>query len=408
MKKETKIITQNWGEINPKKIGDYLKVGGYETLKNFVKNPDGKKAVAEIKLSGLQGRGGAGFSMGKKMECVFNNKVKEKYFVCNFDESEPGTFKDRLIVENNPHLVLEGIILASLIVGAQKAIIYINGHYEKAKEILEMALEQAQEKNFWGEHILKTKLNLEIEIFVGAGAYICGEETALLNSLEGLRGEPKARPPYPVENGYLGKPTLINNVETVANVPWIIKNGEKKYAAVGSEKSPGTKLFTISGAVKNPGYFELPLGITLRELIFDKAGGMKKGKDFWFAQLGGASGRLLMEEDLDTKLEYSREGKFPLGSGAILVVDKSVPIWELLFSWSDFFARESCGKCIPCREGTFRMREIIGRFEDGEISERDKQALQDILWTLEKTCFCPFGSFAAVAIKDAIQKLKIF
>lgn len=402
-----KIITKDWGKINPKKIGDYLSLDGYNVLQEFVKNSDRQKALEEIKISGLQGRGGAGFPTGEKMACVFGSKEREKYLVCNFDESEPGTYKDRLIVENNPHLLLEGMILSSLIVGAEKAIIYVNGHYDRAREILEIALSQAKEKNFWGEKILGSEFNLEIEIFLGAGAYICGEETALLNSLSGFRGEPKSRPPYPTDRGCLGKPTLVNNVETMANIPWILDQGGEEYASIGSEKSKGTKIFTVTGSVNNPGFFELPLGTTLRELIFEHSGGMKKGKDFWFAQLGGASGRLILEDELDAKLEYSRDSELPLGSGAVLVVDKSVPIWDLLFSWSDFFARESCGKCVPCREGTFRMREIIERFRDGEISDRDQEALQDILWTLKNTTFCPLGSFAVQAIQDAVEKLGV-
>ena len=217
--KRLEVITKDWEKINPEKIGDYLAVGGYEVLKKFVDNPNSSEALKEIKNSGLKGRGGAGFPTGEKIACVLENKSKEKYFVCNFDESEPGTYKDRLIVENNPHLVLEGIILGSLIVGAQEAIIYINNHYEKAREILENALLESRKKGFWGEKVLDSKLSLNIKTFVGAGAYICGEETALLSSLESRRGEPRARPPYPVECGCLDKPTLVNNVETIANIP---------------------------------------------------------------------------------------------------------------------------------------------------------------------------------------------
>jgi len=403
MGKEIKIITKNWGKINPQRIEEYIAVGGYQALQKFVIEMIPQSALEEIKTSGLCGRGGAGFPTGLKLESVQKEKSKEKYFICNLDESEPGTYKDRAIVDNDPHMLLEGIIIASLIVGVRKAFVYINGHYRKQAEILERALEQAQQKNFIGEKILGSKYNLEVEIFVGAGAYICGEETALINSIEGNRGEPKARPPFPTQCGLFGAPTAVNNAETIANIPWIITQGGKRYAKIGSKKSAGTKLFIINGSVKNPGVFELPLGVKLSKLIDDYAGGISRGKEFWFAQIGGSSGRLALEKDLKLKLEYDRTAKIPLGSGAILVVDKTVDIHEMLLSWTSFFHRESCGKCVPCREGTFRLWEIAKRLQDGQVSERDVAAIQDILWTLNNTTFCPLGKFAATAFGDAME-----
>ena len=400
---DTKIITEHWEKIDPLKIEDYISVGGYQALRKFISEMDPQKALEEIKTSGLCGRGGAGFLTGNKLEMVAKASDKNKYFVCNLDESEPGTYKDREIADNNPHLLLEGIILASLIIGAKKAFIYINGNYQKEEKILEKVMEQAKEKTFWGGKILQSKYKLDIEIFSGAGAYICGEETALLNSIEGKRGEPRMRPPYPTEKGLWGKPTAINNAETVSNIPWIILNGGEKYAEIGPRKSPGTKSYILGGTVKKPGVVEAPLGITLRELIFELGGGMQKGKEFWFAQIGGASGRLAMAKDLDIILSYDRASEFPLGSGAILVVDRTTEIRDLLLSWTSFFRRESCGKCVPCREGTFRLWEIAKRLQDGEISDRDKIALDDILWTLDNTCFCPLGKFAAVAFRDALK-----
>ncbi len=401
-----KIITEHWGKIDPLKIEDYIAVGGYSALEKFVSEMDAKQALEEIKISGLCGRGGAGFPTGMKLEMVAGAKDKTRYFICNVDESEPGTYKDREIVDRNPHLLLEGIIIASLIIGVKKAYVYLNGNYQKEKEILEHALEQAKEKKFWGGKILKSGYGLDLEVFSGAGAYICGEETALLNSMEGKRGEPRMRPPYPTEKGLFGKPTAINNAETVANIPWIILNGGEKYSQIGPKKSSGTKLYILGGAVKNRGVVEAPLGITLRELIFELGGGMQRGKEFWFAQIGGASGRLATVKNLDTILSYDRGAEFPLGSGAILVVDKTTEIHDLLLSWTSFFRRESCGKCVPCREGTFRLWEIAKRLQDGEISERDKEALDDILWTLDNTCFCPLGKFAAVAFKDALKNFE--
>lgn len=403
----TRIITKHWGKIDPLKIESVLRYGGYDSLKKYIhEEMDSSQAIEEIKTSGLCGRGGAGFSTGEKMAMVAAAKTREKYLICNLDESEPGTYKDRSIVDNNPHLLIEGIIISSLIVGAKKAFIYINGKYRKQAEILEKALEEARHRNFWGKNILRSHYDLEIEIFSGAGAYICGEETALINSIEGNRGEPKYRPPFPTEKGLFSCPTLINNAETISNIPWIIQNGGKEYAAIGASCSPGNKLYILGGAVKNEGVFEGPTGMTIKQIIDEFGGGLKKGKEFWFAQIGGASGRLVTEEELDTPLLYSRECKIPCGSGAILVVDKSVDIYDMLMSWTGFFRRESCGKCVPCREGTFRLWEIAKRMRDGEISDRDKKAIPEILWTLQNTTFCPLGKFAATAFGDAIEKIK--
>ncbi|MDO9231515.1 MAG: NADH-ubiquinone oxidoreductase-F iron-sulfur binding region domain-containing protein [bacterium] len=401
--KDIKIITEYWGKINPLKIEDYINVGGYTALEKFVSKMNPEKAIEEIQKSGLCGRGGAGFPMGDKLGMVAK-QTGEKYFICNLEESEPGTYKDRLVVDNNPHLLLEGIIISALSIGAQKAYIYINGNYEKQKEILEIVILQAKEKKYWGENILGSKFSLEIEIFSGAGAYICGEETALINSIEGNRGEPKIRPPFPTSAGLFGCPTAVSNAETISNIPWIISNGGKKYSIIGSKNSPGTKLFLLNGAVAKPGCYEAPTGITVKKLIDDYAGGIKRGKEFWFAQIGGACGKLLLEKELKAKMEFGKECECSLGSGSILVVDKSVNIHDLLISWTDFFRRESCGKCVPCREGTFRLWEIAKRFRDGEISDRDKEAIQDILWTLDNTTFCPLGKFAGTAFRDAVGK----
>ncbi|MCX6761645.1 MAG: SLBB domain-containing protein [Candidatus Moranbacteria bacterium] len=386
-----KIITEHWGKIDPLKIEDYLNVGGYAALKKFIAKMDPQKALDEVKISGLSGKGGAGFLTGAKWEIVAKQKG-EKYFICNLDESEPGTYKDRLIAENNPQILLEGIILAALTVGAKKSYIYLNGNFEKAREILERAIEQAKENKFLGSKILGSKYLLEIEIFSGAGAYICGEETALINSIEGNRGEPKIRPPYPTEAGLFGKPTVVNNAETIANVPWIIQNGGGRYSECA------TKLFVLGGAVKKRGVAEAPIGTTMKKAIEELGGGMQRGKDFWFAQVGGAAGRLYLEKELDAPIT---------GSGAILVVDKTANLYDLLLSWTGFFRRESCGKCVPCREGTFRLNEIVERLADGEISDRDKEAMLDILWTLENTTFCPLGKFAATAVRDAVDKLGV-
>jgi NADH:ubiquinone oxidoreductase subunit F (NADH-binding) len=392
MQKNIKIITEYWDKIDPLKIEDYLNVGGYVALKKFVEKMDPQKVLEEVKLAKLSGRGGAGFSTGAKWELAMAQKQKERYFICNLDESEPGTYKDRMIAQNCPHQLLEGIIISALTIGAKKVYIYLNGNFEKARETLERAISQAVEHKFLGTKILSSKYSLEIEIFSGAGAYICGEETALINSIEGKRGEPRKRPPYPTENGLFGKPTVVNNAETIANIPWIINNGGKKYL------KSATKLFVLGGAVKNRGVFEAPIGITIKKAIEELGRGMQKGKEFWFAQVGGASGRLFLGKELNLPVA---------GSGAILIVDKTANIYDLLLAWTGFFRRESCGKCVPCREGTFRLNEIIERLADGKIADRDKIAVDDILWTLENTTFCPLGKFAAVAVRDAVSKLGI-
>jgi NADH:ubiquinone oxidoreductase subunit F (NADH-binding) len=405
MNNDNKIITQHWGKIDPLKIKDYINVGGYEVLKKIIRDLKLEDVIIEINKSGLCGRGGAGFPMGKKLEQVAAKKG-EKYFICNLDESEPGTYKDRAIVDNNPHILIEGLIILSLAIGAKKASIYINGNYKKQKEILESALSQSRDKEFWGRGIIGSPYDLEIELVSGAGAYICGEETALINSIEGNRGEPKMRPPYPTDHGLFGCPTVINNAETISNVPWIILNGGKKYASIGSAESPGVKLYILNGAIKNSGVFEGSTGITIRQIIEEFGGGMKRGKKFWFAQIGGASGRLATEKELDTPLTYNRSSSIPIGSGSILVVDKTADIKDILLSWTTFFRSESCGKCVPCREGTFRLWEIAKRLQDGKIAERDEKAIEDILWTLENTTFCPLGKFAATAFRDVVEKLE--
>lgn len=389
---ESKTLTKNWNLIDPLSIDSYLDAGGYAALRRFVKELDPEAALKAVKASGLTGRGGACFPTGSKWELVMAQKRGEKFFVCNLDESEPGVYKDRSLAENDPHLLIEGIIISALTVGAKKAYLYLNGSFRSAREKLERAIEQARERQFLGQRILKSKYSLELEIFSGAGAYVCGEETALLNSIEGKRGEPRLRPPYPTEAGLFGRPTVVNNAETIANIPRIILEGGEAYGR------SATKLYILGGAVERRSVAEGPLDLTIREAIESLGGGIRKGKELWFVQVGGAAGHLYLPDELDTPIS---------GTGAVLAVDKTADIHELLLSWTGFFRRESCGKCIPCREGTFRLHEIAGRLKDGVISDRDKEALKDILWTLENTTFCPLGKFAATAMRDAVEKLGI-
>lgn len=405
------IITRNWDKIDPLNINSYIRQRGYEALQKVVRGMSPDEAIGEVKKSGLRGRGGAGFPTGEKWETAARTKSQEKYFICNLDESEPGTWKDRAIAERNPHQILEGLLIGAYAIGAKKTIIYINGHYQKQAETLRIAIGQAREKELIGRGILGSAVDIETEVFEGAGAYICGEETALLSSIEGRRGEPRPKPPYPPVAGLFAKPTIVNNAETLANIPYIIRQGAENFSQIGSATSPGAKLFILSGAVKNEGIFEAPLGITAQELIYNSlyGGGLKSGKEFWFAQIGGASGRLVPAGKLDQPLVYG-DCEYPLGSGSILVVDKSADIKDHLLSWAGFFERESCGKCVPCREGTFRLWEIAKRLKNGGLREKDRENIEDILWTLSNTAFCPLGKFAATAWSDAVRMFpdKIF
>ncbi len=402
-----KLITKNWGEIDPLNIKAYQNKSGYLALKKVLREMSPTDVIEEIKKSGLQGRGGAGCPVFLKWEAATAEKLQDKYYIVNLDESEPGTFKDRAIVDNNPHLIVEGMTIGAYAIGAKKGIIYINGHYVKQAEILRLVLEQAAEKEFIGKSIMGSAFDFEITVFSGAGAYICGEETALINSLEGKRGEPRLRPPYPAKEGLFGKPTVINNAETVANIPFIINRGAKCFNNIGSQKSPGTKLFCITGSVKNPGVHEAPLGTTPQELIFNSVygGGLREGKDFLFAQIGGSSGRLINRSKLDYPLVFGDQD-LPIGSGAIFVADTLCDIKEHLLSWAGFFHRESCGKCVPCREGTYRLWEIAKRLKNKDLRPRDSENIEDILWVLERSTFCPLGKFAATAWRDALAMFK--
>ncbi|MFA5871431.1 MAG: NADH-ubiquinone oxidoreductase-F iron-sulfur binding region domain-containing protein [Parcubacteria group bacterium] len=398
------ILTKNWDKIDPFHIDTYARSGGYEALRKVIREMTPESVVKEIKISGLQGRGGAGCPTALKWESAAKTKAQDKYFICNLDESEPGVYKDRTIAEKSPHQIIEGMIIGAYAIGAKKGFIYINGHYEKSAEILTVAIKQALEKEFLGKGIMGSSFDFEIEIFRGSGAYICGEETALINTIEGKRGEPRLKPPYPVNSGLFGKPTVVNNTETLVNIPFIISRGAKIFSGIGMKNSPGTKLFLLEGAVKSKGIFEAPLGTSVQELIYNSiyGGGLEEGKEFWFAQIGGASGRLMTAGNLDQLLVYG-PAEYPLGCGSILVVDKSMDLKDFLVSWSGFFHRESCGKCVPCREGTFRLHEIAKRIRNNDLLPDDQERLEDILWTLGNTTFCPLGNFAATAWKDAIR-----
>lgn len=403
--KQPRIVLKNVGIINPESIEEYIAVGGYEALGKALLDMKPQDVVQEIKNSGLRGRGGAGFPTGLKWELASRAKGSPKYIICNADEGEPGTFKDRLILEGDPHKIIEGMIISGYAVGANKGYIYIRGEYELSIERLEKAISQAREYGFLGENIFGTDFSFDLSIKKGAGAYICGEETALIESLEGKRGEPRFKPPYPTDAGLWGKPTIINNVETLANVPSIIQNGASWFRSFGTEKSPGTKVYTILGHIVNVGLIEVPMGVTLREIIYGYGGGMRSGR-FKIAQIGGTAGALLGEDALDVPMDFDslRPLNATLGSGAILIMDDSTCIVDVLKSVLAFFKRESCGKCVPCRVGEEKLCNLINNIYGSEPEIVDK--MLEIATYMQQTSFCALGQSPIMPISSAIRYFK--
>jgi NADH-quinone oxidoreductase subunit F len=353
--------------------------------------------IAEVKASGLVGRGGAAFPTGIKWEGAAKAEADQKYIICNADESEPGTFKDRVLLIDDPHMTIEGMCIAAYAIGATKGYIYIRGEYPYIFPVLEHALEEARSAGYLGD-------NFDIEIRVGAGAYICGEETALFESIEGKRGFPRIKPPFPTTHGVFGKPTVINNVETLCNVPLVIANGSDEFRKIGTEKSPGPKLFCVSGDVTKPGLYEVPFGVTLREVL-DMAGGVVNDKNLKSVLFGGAAGAFATSEHLDVKMTFEdlREVGLPLGSGVVMVFDETRDMRATLKSLGHFFAHESCGKCYPCQMGTQRQKEILNRIADGKIQKGDFVRLQDVGWTMTDASLCGLGQTAAGAVLSAMK-----
>lgn len=365
---ETRIVLKNIGNIDPESVDDYMAAGGYEALKKALAMKPGS-IIDEITEAGLRGRGGAGFSTGTKKKFTSQGcqECPQRYVVVNADEGEPGTFKDRVIMEQDPHLYLEGTIIAAYSIGASKGYIYIRGEYYQSIAMTRKAIEAAYQKGFLGKNILGSGFDFDVEIKLGAGSYLCGEELTMLESLEGKRGNPRIKPPFPAEKGLFDMPTLVNNVETLANVPSIILHGTDWYRQFGTERSPGTKVFTISGKVNKPGYYETTFGVTLRQLIDDLAGGMAEDKQFKAALLGGAAGTFVDSSMLDEKLTYDnlREKEATLGSGAVIVLDEDDDVFTVLHNCLRFFKHESCGKCVPCRVGTSLLVENLKNLRNG-------------------------------------------
>ena len=399
-----RLLTANCGKGRPTTLAEYQAGGGYAGLHQALQMSP-TAVIAEVKAAGLVGRGGAAFPTGLKWEGAANAPGETKYVVCNADESEPGTFKDRVLMEEDPHQVLEGLMIAGYAVGAQKGYIYVRGEYPHAFASLQNAVAEAQQAGLLGEDVAGSGFPFDIELRLGAGAYICGEETALFESIEGKRGFPRLKPPFPTTHGLFGCPTAINNVETLCNVPLILAGGATAFRQLGTEKSPGPKLFCLSGDVQRPGVYEVPFGVSLRTLLEEMAGGVRGGRKLQAILFGGAAGAFATPEHLDVELSFEglRSAGLPLGSGVILVLDEGRDLRRLLNGLGRFFAHESCGKCYPCQLGTQRQAEILERLAAGAPLPGDARRLADIAQTMSDASICGLGQTAGWAVQSALK-----
>jgi len=402
---EKRIVLERAGIIDPESIDDYIIHDGYQALAKAVTEMTPAQIIEVLEKSGLRGRGGAGFPTGSKWRFVARTESHKKYVICNADESEPGTFKDRLILEGDPHSIIEALAIAAYAVGADEGYVYIRGEYTLAQQRLHQAIEQAKEMGLLGENLFGTDFSFNLHVHSGAGAYICGEETALIESIEGKRGEPRARPPYPTTNGLWNKPTLVNNVETLANVPAILRHGAEWYRAIGTPSSPGTKVYTILGNVNVTGLIEVPMGITLREVIAIYTQGMKNGKTFKLAQTGGSSGSIIPASLQDTPMDFDSFNKagVALGSGALLICDEDTCVVDLAKVLLNFFRVESCGKCTPCRVGNQRAYEILTNISEGTGTQADILDLIKLSDNLYQLSNCGLGQTAGAPIRDILN-----
>jgi len=409
--KQRLIALANRGLIDPENIEEYIALGGYKALAKALTEMTPEQVIEEIKASGLRGRGGAGFPTGKKWEFCRNasggggTSLSLKYIICNADEGDPGAFMDRSIVESDPHALLEGMLIGAYAIGAGHGFIYIRAEYPLALERLNQALEQARDYGLLGQDILGTDFSFDISVSKGAGAFVCGEETSLIGSLEGKLPEPRVRPPYPAQSGYMGKPTNINNVETWANVPHIIKRGADWFSSIGTETSKGTKVFSLVGKVNNTGLVEVPMGISMREIVFDIGGGIPDGKKFKAVQTGGPSGGCIPESLLDTPVDYeslTQAGSI-MGSGGMIVMDENNCMVEVARYFVSFTQQESCGKCSPCREGTWHMMNILDDITQGKGQEGDIELLEKISRNIKETALCGLGNTAPNPVLTTIR-----
>lgn len=404
-KKQHRLVLAHCGSINPEQIEEYIAVGGYEGLGKALTLMTPEEVVEEVKKSGLRGRGGGGFPTGLKWSFARQSVNDKKYVICNADEGDPGAFMDRSVLEGDPHKILEGMAICGYAIGADEGYIYVRAEYPLAIKRLKVAIEQAEAMGLLGENIFDSGFNFQIHIKEGAGAFVCGEETALMASIEGKRGMPRPRPPFPAVSGLWGKPTNINNVETFANVPLILVNGADWYCQFGTEKSKGTKVFALTGKINNTGLAEVPMGITMREIIYDIGGGINNGKKFKAVQIGGPSGGCLPEELLDLPIDYdslTAVGAM-MGSGGLVVMDEDTCMVDVAKFFLNFTQSESCGKCTPCREGTKRMLEILTRITEGQGREGDIELLENMAKNIKETALCGLGQTAPNPVLSTLK-----
>ena len=390
---QRRIVLENFGKIDPDTIADYLMVDGYEALHKVLTEMSPQEIIEEMLTSGLRGRGGAGYPTGLKWSTVSKATGPQKYVVCNADEGDPGAFMDRSVLESDPHRVLEGMAIAAYAVGATQGYMYVRAEYPLAVKRLKTAIRQAERQGLLGQGIFGTTFNFKIDIRLGAGAFVCGEETALLGSIEGKRGQPRPRPPFPAVSGLWGCPTLINNVETLANIPPIIRNGGEWFAGIGTEKSKGTKVFALAGQVINTGLIEVPMGIKLRDIIFAIGGGIPEGRKFKAVQTGGPSGGCIPEDQLDMPVDYESLAKVGsiMGSGGMIVMDEGSDMVDVAKFFMEFCMTESCGKCVPCRAGTVQMHDLLSRICNGEAGQRELALLEKLCDVVRNTSMCGLG-----------------
>lgn len=402
---QTRIALRHCGVINPEQIADYLADGGYEAARKAITSMTPEEVIETIKASGLKGRGGAGFPTWFKWNAARQEQAQPKYLICNADEGDPGAFMDRAVIEGDPHNLIEGMLIAAYAIGASEMIVYVRAEYPLAVKRLRNAIRQAEEKGLLGDHLFGSGFSCRMRIKEGAGAFVCGEETALIESLEGQRGMPRLKPPFPAASGYWHKPSNINNVETFANVPWILANGGEAFAAMGTPDSKGTKVFALTGKIKKGGLVEIPMGKTLRDVIFGIGGGIRDNKAFKAVQMGGPSGGCIPAEKLDTVIDYkalSATGAI-MGSGGMVVMDETTCMVEMARFFLDFTAKESCGKCVHCRLGTKRMLEILTRIVNGEGKEGDVELLEELCASIKDGALCGLGQTAPNPVLTTIR-----
>ncbi|MFY9676167.1 MAG: NuoF family protein [Terriglobales bacterium] len=403
--KQKKVVLENCGNIDPERIEDYIAAGGYTALMQVLSDMTPPQVVAEVTRSGLRGRGGAGYPTGLKWSTVSKAVGEKKYIICNADEGDPGAFMDRSVLESDPHRVIEGMLIAAFAVGGSEGYLYVRAEYPLAVKRLRNAIKQAERLGLLGNNICGSRLSFHLEVRLGAGAFVCGEETALLASIEGRRGIPRPRPPYPAMEGLFGQPTLINNVETFASVAPIIRNGGEWYAQIGTEKSKGTKVFALAGGINNTGLVEVPMGTTLREMVFEIGGGMAEGRHFKAVQTGGPSGGCLPEKFLDMPVDYenlARAGSI-MGSGGMIVMDDASCMVDVARFFMDFCAGESCGKCVPCRVGTYHMHGLLTKITQQRGAPADITQLEELADLLKNTSLCGLGQSAPNPVLSTLR-----